>query len=303
MRAASEAGVLQSIVEVGHSLNVDAPEFHPQEMEIVDVAENQSSSARLNLETTNNTADIPIRKKDKKKNTNQNTSSDNKQSRSGKRKQDDSGAQSSSKSADKNKKSKTLPKFSSAIITGYAPTEVETGNVKEVIVYDVPASWDDVKLAQAFNAWGKPISIFKKRQRKFQTVRVKIVLSDYYYNLYQTGIWSLFLGDILVRWFPIEWSLKDRQERERFQVAIKDLPEDLTYDSLIDGNLDATEFFKSLGLKHFKLIQTVNKKRKLIGYVETWQQLNKRICTPTPWGDSALDWQRHYPPSTSFGHR
>ena len=78
LRAASEAGVLQSIVQVGHSLNVDAPEFHPQEMEIVDAAEDQSSSARLNLETTNNTADIPIRKKDKKKNTNQNTSSDNK---------------------------------------------------------------------------------------------------------------------------------------------------------------------------------------------------------------------------------
>ena len=36
LRVASEAGVLQSIVEVGHSLNVDAPEFHPQEMEIVD---------------------------------------------------------------------------------------------------------------------------------------------------------------------------------------------------------------------------------------------------------------------------
>jgi hypothetical protein len=126
-------------------------------------------------------------------------------------------------------------------------------------------------------------------------------MSDYYFNLYNQNIWTVFLDDILVRWYPIEWQLKERKERERFQVTIKDLPEDLTMDKLI-VNRQPTEFLNSLGLKAFKIVTNVKKQRKFIGYVETWQALQLRISNPTIWNDVTLDWQRHQPPS-SFNKR
>jgi hypothetical protein len=110
------------------------------------------------------------------------------------------------------------------------------------------------------------------------------------------GDWCTLLGEVLVRWFPSEWNLKERKERERFQAVLQNLPEDLTLDKLI-RNGQPTEFLNSLGFKSFKLVKTVNGKRKLIGYFESWQALQARICNPTIWGEDKLDWQRHFPPT------
>jgi len=297
LRAVSAAGELKSIPsEMSISQTVHTPADQEQDLEIMEDVEHQSNPILPHLETTNNS--VNVRKKNKnKKGTNQNTQPD-KNNKSGKRPIESSGTQQPSKSAD-NKKVKFQPKFSSAIITGYSPSETEARNVKEVIIYDVPASWDDEKLVHAFNAWGKLISIFKKRQRKYQTLRVKIAMSDFCFQLYNQGVWSLFLDDILVRWYPIEWQLKERKERERFQVTIKDLPEDLTMDKLIVDH-QPTEFLNSLGLKYFKIVTNVKKQRKLIGYVETWQALQMRICSPTIWNEVTLDWQRHQSPSSYY---
>ena len=61
-----------------------------------------------------------------------------------------------------------------------------------------------------------------------------------------------------------------------------------------------TEFLNSLGLKYFKIVTNVKKQRKLIGYVETWQALQMRICSPTIWNEVTLDWQRHQSPSSYY---
>ena len=57
-------------------------------------------------------------------------------------------------------------------------SEHEPGLVRELVIYDVPVGLDVTKLLDAFGAWSKVISIRRKPQKKYQTIRLKVVLND-----------------------------------------------------------------------------------------------------------------------------
>ena len=185
------------------------------------------------------------------------------------------------------------------IITGYQPEGSDLLRTKDLLIYDIPVLWDLHHLLQQFSAWGRLVSLKRKCQRKYQTVRIKIALTDAYYNYYHAGQWTVLLSGHFVRWFPAEWTLPERKQRERFQAVIRDLPADFTMDTLIT-NRQPTQFLQDAGFKSFKLISTVDGKRKLVGYYESWDKLMQRISIPQAWNDVMLDWSRHSAPTTNF---
>ena len=103
-------------------------------------------------------------------------------------------------------------------------------------------------------------------------VRIKIALTEAYFNFYHAGQWTVLLAGLFVRWFPADWTLPERKQRERFQAVLRNLPAELTMDSLLtDGK--PSQFLQDAGFKAFKLISTVDEKRKLVGYYESWDKL------------------------------
>ena len=51
------------------------------------------------------------------------------------------------------------------------------------------------------------LSIHSKEQKKYQTVRLKIVLNEVYQENWISGKWAVFLDELLVRWYNAYWSL------------------------------------------------------------------------------------------------
>src|SRR5262249_26495076 len=90
----------------------------------------------------------------------------------------------------------------------------------------------------------------------------------------------------------------ERKECERFQAATMDIPEDMDERSLFPDRM----IYPSLavvGIKAFKIVGLCNKKRKLIGYFESWDKANRIRFVPSEWKDSKLDWARHSSPNFS----
>ena len=47
-------------------------------------------------------------------------------------------------------------------------------------------------------------------------------------NLWNQGVWTAPLGGLPIRWYPANWNLQQRKERERFQAVVKDIPGTVT---------------------------------------------------------------------------
>lgn len=198
----------------------------------------------------------------------------------------------------KKRKERSSDEETTHIITGYTPNQQDLAFVYDLIIYDIPAAWNNLKVLQEFKQWGNVISISRKTQKKYQTVRIKIELNLRLRQTYERGDWIAPLAGIPVRWFPASWSLAERKERERFQAAAYDIPESLTTENLTLNN-ELQPIIHTNAIKAFKIVQTVDKKRKLICFLESWESLQTLIRKKSTWDGHELDWCRHVSPSKS----
>ncbi|GBB87729.1 hypothetical protein RclHR1_01420032 [Rhizophagus clarus] len=60
------------------------------------------------------------------------------------------------------------------IITGYHSNPSLGQYVCDILIYDIPAKWDNVKLLEYLKVWGNIISVIVKKQKKYKTVRCKL---------------------------------------------------------------------------------------------------------------------------------
>ena len=164
-------------------------------------------------------------------------------------------------------------------------------NIREVMVYDIPVTApEELILEQIEKSWGKVIFISCKKQRKYQSVLVKIEFNDFTLGVFENGTWVSSLGNIPVRWYPASWSLKQRKEREKFQTAILDIPPSMTLQALWTQGQQLQFLNGVQGLKAFKLVQDAKGKRKLVGFFETWESLHKALESKPVWEEVTLSW-------------
>ncbi|CAB4437128.1 unnamed protein product [Rhizophagus irregularis] len=174
-------------------------------------------------------------------------------------------------------KSATEPE-ATQILTGFKETDELREQVRDIIVYDIPYTWDVEKILGELTLWGNTIKLSVKRQHKYQTLRVKIVLNSFTLPQFDK-FWTTDLGGIPVRWFPASWNLRERKQREKFQAVIHDIPEEMTMATLWNDR-KPTAFLTSCGASAFKIIQTSKGKRKLVGYFENWEATLRALDTP-----------------------
>ena len=82
------------------------------------------------------------------------------------------------KNSEKEKKS-SEPEAITLFLTGYDAVGEELERIRDIIVYDIPYTWDLQKILAELKLWGNAIKCSVKRQHKYQTLRVKIALSSF----------------------------------------------------------------------------------------------------------------------------
>ncbi|GBB90980.1 hypothetical protein RclHR1_18050005 [Rhizophagus clarus] len=92
---------------------------------------------------------------------------------------------------------KVIENKASTVITGYLPAYNSQAFVQDIIVYDIPAKWDNITIINALSEWGKVISMTVKRQKKYKTLRVKFEMVELFRNYKKH--WIAPLLDISVR--------------------------------------------------------------------------------------------------------
>ncbi|GBB85651.1 hypothetical protein RclHR1_12130008 [Rhizophagus clarus] len=93
---------------------------------------------------------------------------------------------------DKKKKKVTDKSVEKLFVDTNIPDE-KVNNIRDIFVYDVPSSWSHEKILAELKAWGDPISMTVKKQRKYQTLRIKICLSTFALASFEQGIWQYSL--------------------------------------------------------------------------------------------------------------
>ncbi|GBB91491.1 hypothetical protein RclHR1_18810001 [Rhizophagus clarus] len=133
------------------------------------------------------------------------------------------------------------------IITGYHLNPRLRQYVCDILIYDIPAKWNNVELLEYLKIWGNIISVTVKKQKNYKTVRF--------------------------RWFLATWSLQECKEREQFQTVVINPPDAMTASALfLKENL--TNFINPLRIKAFKKVKNLNDQCKMIAYFEMWDDLH-----------------------------
>jgi hypothetical protein len=154
------------------------------------------------------------------------------------------------------------------IITGHPIPEDRRTKIRDIMIYDIPIEWSYEKILNELTAWGTTISATVKKQKKYQTFRVKIALSSFTVSSFDKGLWSYTLGKKVVRWYPGVWTLADRKARKKFQLVI-DNSEGVDTTDLYNPANAFHAFITNFDVKAAKLIKTQDGKRKFIGFFES----------------------------------
>ncbi|CAB4411342.1 unnamed protein product [Rhizophagus irregularis] len=119
------------------------------------------------------------------------------------------------------------------ILTGYEAVNRSVSESHNIIVYDIPYTWDLPKILAELKTLGNTIKCSVKCQHNLATD----------------------LGGIPVKWFPASWTLRERKQREKFQAVIHDIPEDMMMATLwMDRK--PIPFLMQCSASAFKIIQT-----------------------------------------------
>ncbi|GBC08717.1 hypothetical protein RclHR1_08340003 [Rhizophagus clarus] len=97
------------------------------------------------------------------------------------------------KSEDQPNTRKVVENEALTVITGYQPAHNSQAFVRNIIVYNILAKWDNYTIINALSAWGKVISMTVKRQKKYKTLRVKLEISQFFKN-YEKHWMALLMG-------------------------------------------------------------------------------------------------------------
>ncbi|GBC09909.1 hypothetical protein RclHR1_00920027 [Rhizophagus clarus] len=153
------------------------------------------------------------------------------------------------------------------IVTGFLPSPLSTA-VRDILIYDIPAKWSNIDILQHLSSWSRIISIQMAP-----------------------------LNALPVRWFPASWSLKERKERERYQVVIEQPPDDMNTTTLaLKENISS---LIQRDIRMFKEVKLPDGSRKIIGYLSTWDNMKDCIDKPMIWNGAQLKWSCHLGPSNN----
>ncbi|GBC06590.1 hypothetical protein RclHR1_06940007 [Rhizophagus clarus] len=131
----------------------------------------------------------------------------------------------------------------------------QNGQVRTIMVYDIPATWSHEKILESLKEWGQVLEISFKTQYKYQSVWCKMVLSPLADTDFVLNTWWHKLGGLVVRWYPGNWRLKGRKVREQFQASFDlhvDINDEDILKSVYNEDKSIVEYHKAKAWKTYK---------------------------------------------------
>ena len=89
-----------------------------------------------------------------------------------------------------------------------------------------------------------------KRQGKYMSVKATIILRNNFVKNFYEGVWQLVVDGMTIRWYPGNWTLKEKKARDQFQAVLQDCPEELDTNFIINNR----EFIERYKIKAFKFV-------------------------------------------------
>jgi hypothetical protein len=134
-------------------------------------------------------------------------------------------------------------------------SEQQKGQVRSLMIYDIPATWSHAMVLQYLAEWGQVLEVSFKKQHKYQSVWTKMVLKPLIDTNYVLRTWWQRLGNAYVRWYPGEMCLNDRKQREQFQAKLEVSGshfDDEIVRSVWDNEKNMIDFFRAKSWKLYK---------------------------------------------------
>lgn len=87
-------------------------------------------------------------------------------------------------------------------------------------------NWDLVKISDSINkSIGSLVKATVKKQGKYKSVRATIVMRNQHIHTLEH---NQDLNDLQVRWYPSNWTLRERKARDQFQAVLENISNELT---------------------------------------------------------------------------
>jgi hypothetical protein len=140
-----------------------------------------------------------------------------------------------------------------------------------------------------------------KVQRKYYILKVAIILNNLYICLFQRGDWVVSFNGLLIRWYQGTWNLQQCKKREKFQVVLNNIPDDILTEFLFVDAI-SHHFLVEIGCKYYKIVKDLSKGfHKLITYYRSYNALERVLNTKFNWqGMKKQTWQRHFIPNPFY---
>ncbi|GBB95566.1 hypothetical protein RclHR1_25680001 [Rhizophagus clarus] len=169
-------------------------------------------------------------------------------------------------------KSHDLGDDATQIITGYRLNPSLGQYVCDILIYDVPAKWENITILDYLKAWSNVISVTVKKQKKYKTVWCKLEIMHAFDTWERDRLWIAPLRPVV--------------------AVIQGPPDSFIADALaVKEHL--TNFINPLHIKAFKEVKNPDGSCKMIAYFESWEDLQNIISKESFWNGTKLSWYRH----------
>jgi hypothetical protein len=93
---------------------------------------------------------------------------------------------------------------------------------RDIFFYDILKYWNEEDIIKELSKIGKVCRIQIKKQYKYTSVKAKITLFEQFDRSFNGGAFGMGINKHFIRWYDGESTVKDRKERDKYQL-IRDL--------------------------------------------------------------------------------
>jgi hypothetical protein len=104
------------------------------------------------------------------------------------------------------------------------------------------------------------------------------------------------LGSMSVHWFPAEWTLSQRKQREKFALVVNNVLAEV-HDTILWSRNKPHEFLAQFNTKSYKAIKMAKGDRLIIGFFEKLEDLVKVKKMTFQLHGKDYQWNHYSPPS------
>jgi hypothetical protein len=145
------------------------------------------------------------------------------------------------KSKSRSRKKKERSSITEILILTDDQEQGDKDRARDIFFYDIPKYWNEKNIVKELSKIGKVYRIHIKKQFKYISVKAKITLFEQFSKSFNGGAFGMGINKHFIRWYDGELTVKERNERDRFQLI-----RDMTPAEIEECKMDEYTFLKKI---------------------------------------------------------